>query len=145
MTSHLGKIFVTELDNELDERITENCSIRILSSSAWNEVSEEDKLLQGSFMLQNISNGGALPFVPMRFWPSRGEIRLGPPQQKTSASVTLEILETTALNQLSTKASITAWLSVDHDADEVRTEVDRLVREGYLAPVRPEAGPQVPL
>ena len=67
------------------------------------------------------------------------------PQQKTSASVTLEILETTALNQLSTKASITAWLSVDHDADEVRTEVDRLVREGYLAPVRPEAGPQVPL
>ena len=79
MTSHLGKIFVTELDNELDERITENCSIRILSSSAWNEVSEEDKLLQGSFMLQDISNGGALPFVPMRFWPSSGEIRLGPP------------------------------------------------------------------
>jgi len=78
----------------------------------------------------------------MRFWPSSGEIRLGPPPLKAPASVTLEILETIALNQLSTKASVTAWLLVEYDADEVRTEVDRLVREGYLLLVRSEGGPQ---
>lgn len=61
MTSHLGKIFVTELDNKLEERITENCSVRILSSSVWNEVSEEEKLLPGSFMLQDVSSGGPSP------------------------------------------------------------------------------------
>src|SRR5439155_24297783 len=60
MTSHLGKIFVTELDNKLEERMTENCSVRILSSSVWNEVSEEEKLLPGSFMLQDVSSGGPL-------------------------------------------------------------------------------------
>ncbi len=139
LSSPMGKVLVSEFDDSLDEQVSGACPLRLLSSSVWN-VKEEDRLLDGSFVLQDTVRGSSVALAPRRFEPLGGSIEFGAPPEPAPPSLTLAILEAVNTNELATKSSIAAWLSVDHGRDEILSEIDRLVRELFVTPMAPPSG-----
>ena len=139
LSSPIGKVLVSEFDNSLDEQVAGACPLRLLSSSVWN-IKEEDRMLDGTFVLQDTVRGSSVPIAPRRFEPLEGRIAFGAPPKPAPPSLTLAILEAVGTNELASKPSVAAWLSVDYDRDEIIREIDRLVRELYVTPMAPPRG-----
>ncbi|MDG6901180.1 MAG: hypothetical protein JRM80_04385 [Nitrososphaerota archaeon] len=139
LSSPIGKVLVTELDGALDEQVVDSCPIRLLSSSVWN-VKEEDKMLDGSFALRDTARCTSIALALRRFEPLEGGIARGTPPRPAPPSLTLAVLEAVSTNELATKPSIAAWLSVDYGRDEIIAETDKLARELFVTRMVPPSG-----
>lgn len=135
VSSSIGKVLATELEDEIDKCAAGGCAVRLISSSVWNREGRE-RVLPGAFVLQRVSFGVSLPFFPCRFEPSSGAVASWGERREAPEGLTLDILETVASSSMATKASVAAWLSASYEREAVSEEIDRLVREQLVARIR---------
>jgi hypothetical protein len=135
VSAPIPKVFASEAAYGLDKDYLDTCSVRILSSAAWNEAGRGGLLLTPNmFMFQNPSYGSSEVFVPREFEGRRGETKGGVPSVATpDEELALRILEEVAGFEGATRASLVAFLSGEHDKDTLERTFDRLQGEGYVA------------
>jgi hypothetical protein len=130
----MGKVFSSELARQIEDGIVQSCSVRISSGSVIHANQREAApLLPGMLMLRNIATDEKLAFAPRNFEPKTGEVKVGRSLPLPPTDLTRKILETMSSSVHVTRTSVAAWLSTEYEVDLVLIEVDRLVKELFLA------------
>jgi len=135
VSAPLPKVLASDAAYGLDKGYMDTCSVRILSSAAWNETGRGGLVLTPNmFMFQNPSYGSSEVFVPREFEGRRGEARTGASLVPTAdEELAKRILEEIAGYDGSTRTSLVSFLSSDFDKDLLQRTFDRLQAEGYIA------------
>ena len=135
VSAPISKVFASDEAYGLDKEYMDTCSVRILSSAAWNESGRGGLVLTPNmFMFQNPSYGSSEVFVPREFEARKGEARTGAALVPTADDEPARrILEEIAGFEGSTRMSLVSFLSSDFDKDLLERTLDRLQAEGYIA------------
>ena len=135
VSAPLRKILASNEAYGLDKAYMDTCSVRILSSAAWNESGRGGLLLTPNmFMFQNPSYGSSEVFVPREFEGRKGEVRTSPSLVPTADDeLAKRIFEEIAGFDGATRTSLISFLSSDFDKDLLERTFDRLQAEGYIA------------
>ena len=135
VSAPLPKVFASDEAYGLDKEYMDTCSVRVLSSAAWNESGRGGLLLTPNmFMFQNPSYGSSEVFVPRDFEGRKGETRTSASLVPTADEVLAKrILEEIAGYEGATRTSLTSFLSSEFDKDLLESTFDRLQAEGYIA------------
>lgn len=135
VSAPLPKVLASEAAYGLDKDYMDTCSVRILSSAAWNESGRGGLLLTPNmFMFQNPSYGSSEVFVPREFEGRKGEARTSASLVPTAdEELAKRILEELAGYEGATRASMVSFLSSEFDKDLLERALDRLQAEGYVA------------
>ena len=135
VSAPLPKVFASDEAYGLDKEYMDTCSVRILSSAAWNESGRGGLVLTPNmFMFQNPSYGSSEVFVPRDFEGRKGGVRTGAPLVPTAdEELAKRILEEIAGYDGATRASLVSFLSSDFDKDLLERTFDRLQADGYIA------------
>lgn len=135
VSAPLPKVLASEAAYGLDKDYMDTCSVRILSSAAWNESGRGGLLLTPNmFMFQNPSYGSSEVFVPREFEGRKGEVRTSASLVPTAdEELAKRILEELAGYEGATRASMVSFLSSEFDKDLLERALDRLQAEGYVA------------
>lgn len=135
VSAPLPKVLASEAAYGLDKDYMDTCSVRILSSAAWNESGRGGLVLTPNmFMFQNPSYGSSEVFVPREFEGRKGEARTSASLVPTAdEELAKRILEELAGYEGATRASMVSFLSSEFDKDLLERALDRLQAEGYLA------------
>jgi hypothetical protein len=135
VSAPVPKVLASDEAYGLDKDYLDTCSVRILSSAAWNESGRGSLVLTPNmFIFQNPSYGSSEVFVPREFEGRKGEA-------KTSASLVPTADEELARRILgeiagydgATRTSMVSFLSSEFDKDLLERTFDRLQSEGYIA------------
>ena len=139
ISAPLPRVLASDEAYGLDKSYMDTCSVRILSSAAWNESGRGGLLLTPNmFMFQNPSYGSSEVFVPREFEARKGDVRTGASVVPTAdAELARRILEELAGYEGATRTSLTSFLSSEFDKDLLDRTFDRLQAEGYIA-VKPQ-------
>ena len=135
VSAPLAKVFASDEAYGLDKEYMDTCSVRILSSAAWNDSGRGGLVLTPNmFMFQNPSYGSSEVFVPREFEGRKGETRSSPSLVPTAdEELVKRILEEIAGFQGATRTSMVSFLSSEFDKDLLERAFDRLQAEGYIA------------
>jgi hypothetical protein len=135
VSAPLPKVFASDEAYGLDKEYLDTCSVRILSSAAWNETGRGGLVLTPNmFMFQNPSYGASEVFVPRDFEGRKGRARTGASLVPTAdEELTKRILEEIAGFEGATRTSLVSFLSSEFDKDILERTFDRLQAEGYIA------------
>lgn len=135
VSAPLPKVLASEAAYGLDKDYMDTCSVRILSSAAWNESGRGGLVLTPNmFMFQNPSYGSSEVFVPREFEGRKGEARTSASLVPTAdEELAKRILEELAGYEGATRASMVSFLSSEFDKDLLERALDRLQAEGYVA------------
>jgi hypothetical protein len=135
VSAPLPKVLASDAAYGLDKDYMDTCSVRILSSAAWNESGRGGLVLTPNmFMFQNPSYGSSEVFVPREFEGRRGETRTSASIVPTAGEeLAKRILEEVAGYGGATRASMVSFLSAEFDKDLLERTFDRLQAEGYIA------------
>jgi len=140
VSAPLPKVLASEAAYGLDKDYMDTCSVRILSSAAWNGTGRGGLVLTPNmFMFQNPAYGSSEVFVPREFEWRKGEVRTGASLAPTAAEeLSKRILEEIAGYEGATRTSMVSFLSSEFDKDLLERTFDRLQSEGYIAVTRQE-------
>jgi len=135
VSAPMPKVFASDEAYGLDKEYMGTCSVRVLSSAAWNESGRGGLLLTPNmFMFQNPSYGSSEVFVPREFEGRKGEARTSASLIPTADEVLARrILEEIAGYEGATRTSLTSFLSSEFDKDLLERTFDRLQAEGFIA------------
>jgi hypothetical protein len=135
VSAHLPKVLASDAAYGLDKDYMDTCSVRILSSAAWNGTGRGGLVLTPNmFMLQNPSYGSSEVFVPREFEGRKGEAKtVVSPVPTADEELAKRILEEIAGYQGATRTSLVSFLSSEYDKDLLERTFDRLQAEGYIA------------
>jgi hypothetical protein len=135
VSAHLPKVLASDAAYGLDKDYMDTCSVRILSSAAWNGTGRGGLVLTPNmFMFQNPSYGSSEVFVPREFEGRKGEARtVVSPVPTADEELAKRILEEIAGYQGATRTSLVSFLSSEYDKDLLERTFDRLQAEGYIA------------
>jgi hypothetical protein len=136
VSAPLPKVFASDEAYGLDKEYMETCSVRILSSAAWNETGRGGGLVltPNMFMFQNPSYSSSEVFVPRDFEGRKGQVRTGASLVPTAdEELAKRILEEIAGFEGATRTSLLSFLSSEFDKDLLERTFDRLQAEGYIA------------
>ncbi len=140
VSSPIPKVLASDEAYALDKEYMDTCSVRILSSAAWNETGRGGLVLTPNmFMFQNPAYGSSEVFVPREFEGRRGEVRMNGSLVPTpEAELSLRILEEIAGFKDATRTSLVSFLSSEFDKDLLEKTFDKLQADGYVAVSRQE-------
>jgi len=140
VSAPLPKVLASEAAYGLDKDYLDTCSVRILSSAAWNGTGRGGLVLTPNmFMFQNPAYGSSEVFVPREFEWRKGEVRTGASLAPTAGEeLSKRILEEIAGYEGATRTSMISFLSSEFDKDLLERTFDRLQSEGYIAVSRQE-------
>ncbi len=144
LSAPVSRVFSTELSPILDRNLASACSIRVLSSSVWNETSKGLLLTPNMFMVKNTNYGYDEAFIPRPFEAKKGETRTGSPNEEEDENLTKLILESISSNESSTRVSLVSFLSADYPRDQVERTIDRLRLQGCIDMVSQDAHKDYP-
>lgn len=135
VSAPLPKVLASEAAYGLDKDYMDTCSVRILSSAAWNGTGRGGLVLTPNmFMFQNPSYGSSEVFVPREFEGRKGDARtVASPVPTAEEGLAKRILEEIAGYEGATRTSLVSFLSSDFDKDLLERTFDRLQAEGYIA------------
>jgi len=137
--AHVSKILASDSAYGLDEDYLSTCSIKILSSAAWNENEKGLVLLTPNmFMFQNHPYGYEEAFIPRDFEPRAGEPKSQAQPTGTDVAHDMKIAgrileEIDAAHGAATRASLIAFLSAEFSTDDLERTFDRLQSERYVS------------
>jgi hypothetical protein len=140
VSAPLPKVLASEAAYGLDKDYMDTCSVRILSSAAWNGTGRGGLVLTPNmFMFQNPAYGSSEVFVPREFEWRKGEVRTGASLAPTAGEeLSKRILEEIVGYEGATRTSMVSFLSSEFDKDLLERTFDRLQSEGYIAVSRQE-------
>ncbi len=140
VSAPLPKVLASEAAYGLDKDYLDTCSVRILSSAAWNGTGRGGLVLTPNmFMFQNPAYGSSEVFVPREFEWRKGEVRTGASLAPTAGEeLSKRILEEIAGYEGATRTSMVSFLSSEFDKDLLERAFDRLQSGGYIAVSRQE-------
>ena len=135
VSAPVPKVLASDEAYGLDKAYMDTCSVRILSSAAWNDSGRGGLLLTPNmFMFQNPSYGSSEVFIPREFEGRKGEVRTGAPSVPTVGDeIAKRILQEVASYGGASRISIVSFLSSEFDRHLVESTFDRLQSEGYIA------------
>ncbi len=135
VSAPLPKVLASDAAYGLDKEFMDTCSVRILSSAAWNDTGRGGLVLTPNmFMFQNPSYGSSEVFVPREFEGRKGEPKTGASVVPTAGDeLAKRILEEIAGYAGATRTSLVSFLSSEYDKDLLERTFDRLQSEGYIA------------
>jgi len=135
VSAPVPKVLASDAAYGLDKDYLDTCSVRILSSAAWNEAGRGGLILTPNmFMFQNPSYGSSEIFVPREFEGRKGETKGGIPFIATpDEALTHRILEEISGFEDATRTSLVSFLSGEYDRDVLERTFDKLQSEGYVA------------
>jgi hypothetical protein len=135
VSAPVPKVLASEAAYGLDKDYMDTCSVRILSSAAWNGTGRGGLVLTPNmFMFQNPSYGSSEVFVPREFEGRKGKTRTGASVVPTAGDeLAKRILEEIAGFAGATRTSLVSFLSSEFDKDLLERTFDRLQAEGYIA------------
>jgi len=135
VSAPLPKVLASDAAYGLDKDYMDTCSVRILSSAAWNGTGRGGLVLTPNmFMFQNPSYGSSEVFVPREFEGRKGEVRtVASPVPTADEELAKRILEEIAGYQGATRTSLVSFLSSEFDKDLLERTFDRLQAEDYIA------------
>ncbi|HUK75076.1 MAG TPA: hypothetical protein VLU99_04725 [Nitrososphaerales archaeon] len=135
VSAPLPKVLASDAAYGLDKEYMDTCSVRILSSAAWNGTGRGGLVLTPNmFMFQNPSYGSSEVFVPREFEGRKGDARTVASTVPTAdEELAKRILEEIAGYQGATRTSLVSFLASEYDKDLLEKTFDRLQAEGYIA------------
>ncbi len=135
VSAPLPKVFASDEAYGLDKGYMDTCSVRILSSAAWNESGRGGLVLTPNmFMFQNPSYGSSEVFVPREFEGRKGDVRTGAaPVPTADEELVKRILEEITGYEGATRTSLVSFVSSDFAKDLLERTFDRLQAEEYIA------------
>jgi len=135
VSAPLPKVLASDAAYGLDKDYMDTCSVRILSSAAWNDTGRGGLVLTPNmFMFQNPAYGSSEVFVPREFEGRKGEAKTGASIAPTAdEELAKRILEEIAGYDGATRTSLVSFLSSEYDKDLLERTFDRLQAEGYIA------------
>lgn len=134
VSAPLPKVLASDAAYGLDKDYMDTCSVRILSSAAWNQSGRGGLVLTPNmFMFQNPSYGASEVFVPREFEGRKGEPKTGASLIPTGGEeLARRILEEVDGYEGATRTSLVSFLSSEFDKDLLERTFDRLQGEGYI-------------
>jgi hypothetical protein len=134
VSAPMPKVFASDEAYGLDKEYMDTCSVRILSSAAWNETGRGGLVLTPNmFMFQNPSYGSSEVFVPRDFEGRKGETKTGASRVPTAdEDLAKRILEEIDAYAGATRTSLVSFLASEFDKDLLERTFDRLQAEGYI-------------
>ncbi|MDG7020656.1 MAG: hypothetical protein JRN23_01845 [Nitrososphaerota archaeon] len=140
VSSPLAKVLASDEAYGLDKEYMDTCSVRILSSAAWNGSGRGGLVLTPNmYMFQNPSYGSREVFVPREFERRKGTtLTVAPVAPDEDAMLARRILEEVSAFGGATRASLLSFLASEFDRDILERAFDRLQSEGYVAVERQE-------
>ncbi len=135
----IGRVLASDVRYGLDDRFLDTAAVRILSSELWNDRRNSRVLAPGMFALRNDARGSEETFVPRSIAYSKGVVLAGTQPEGGGPSLTREILDTISSFGNSTRRSLVSYLAPERGREQVETEIDRLLREGYVETVSRKA------
>jgi hypothetical protein len=135
VSAPLPKVLASDAAYGLDKDYMDTCSVRILSSAAWNGTGRGGLVLTPNmFMFQNPSYGSSEVFVPREFEGRKGEARtVALPASSADEELAKRIMQEISGFQGATRTSLVSFLSSEFDKDLLERTFDRLQAEGYIA------------
>ncbi|MDG6981470.1 MAG: hypothetical protein JRN51_10225, partial [Nitrososphaerota archaeon] len=140
VSSPVAKVLASDEAYGLDKEYMDTCSVRILSSAAWNGSGRGGLVLTPNmYMFQNPSYGSREVFVPREFERRKGTtLTVAPVAPDEDAMLARRILEEVSAFGGATRASLLSFLASEFDRDILERAFDRLQSEGYVAVERQE-------
>jgi hypothetical protein len=129
----------------LDRFLLEACPLRLYSSALWNATGRDPRVLPNSFVMQNLKNGATEAFVPREIEPSPTIETKGTAPSPVDVEIERRILEFLRSSESSTRIATISVLSSEYPANVVAGEIDRLLIEGLIAPVKATGSFSAPL
>lgn len=140
VSSPLAKVLASDEAYGLDKEYMDTCSVRILSSAAWNDSGRGGLVLTPNmYMFQNPSYGSSEVFVPRDYEPRKGASLTGASLAPDGdAKLARRMLEEVSAFGGATRTSLISFLASEFDRDVLERAFDRLQSEGYVAVERQE-------